>query len=228
MLERILDNRNPFWQFMGKLFDIVILNFLWILFSIPIFSIPSSTTAVYAACFQLLQGKADEGCPRIFRRSWKSNLLQSLGLGLILLAAAALFSFDLWYFSLAQTYLSGPLKYAVSAFVALILIIVLITGIYAFALQAVFANTVKGTLLNALLLALRHPVRSLGMLVIDTGFLVCGALSLYFLPILSMVLILFGVGLPIFLNCLILLPVLREHMPEDAAYAEEAEPEIYD
>ena len=64
------------------------------------------------------------------------------------------------------------------------------------------------------------------MLALDLAFFAATTLSLYYLPASSMVLLLFGMGLVLYINSLILLPVLCKYMPEEVD--EEAEPEIFD
>ena len=46
MLSNIFNYDNPVWRFMGKFCDILLLNILWTLCSIPIVTIGASTTAV--------------------------------------------------------------------------------------------------------------------------------------------------------------------------------------
>ena len=49
MFQGIFNYDNPVWRCVGKLGDLILLNILWIICSIPIFTIGASTTAVYLA-----------------------------------------------------------------------------------------------------------------------------------------------------------------------------------
>ena len=49
MLQGIFNYDNPVWRFIGKLGDLIILNILWIVCSIPVFTAGASATAVYYA-----------------------------------------------------------------------------------------------------------------------------------------------------------------------------------
>lgn len=213
MFSELFDNRNPFWQFLGKLFDVVLLNLYWILFSIPIVTIGASTTAVYAGCFHIVM-EGDESVFRVFRRSWKENWKQATALFLLLTALTAFLGFDLWYFFLAQQYLTGLPKYIICGIITLLLMAVLLIGIYGYAMLSLFENTLQGTIRNALILALRHPIRSIAMLILDFGLLVGTVLSLYYIPIVSMLLLLFGAAIGIFLNVLLIFPVVERFLPE--------------
>ena len=47
MLKGLFDMDNPFWRFMSLVADLIILNLLFVLCSIPIITIGASTTALY-------------------------------------------------------------------------------------------------------------------------------------------------------------------------------------
>ena len=53
---------NPIWRFMGKVFDIMVLTVLWVVTSLPVFTIGASTTALYYAGMKL--AKDQEGYVR--------------------------------------------------------------------------------------------------------------------------------------------------------------------
>ena len=44
---------NPIWRFMGKVFDMMVLTVLWVVTSLPVFTIGASTTALYYAGMKL-------------------------------------------------------------------------------------------------------------------------------------------------------------------------------
>ena len=209
----IFNMQNPFWRFLGKLFDVVVLNLLWTLCSLPVVTVGAALSAVYCVCIGLIREEVSGTAKaffRVFRRDWK----QTVPMGLLLLTVVALLGFDLWYFLLAQDWLDGGLRMVVCVFLTVMLILTVVTAIYAFALAAVFDNTLKETLRNALLMALRHPLRSVGMLAVTVGLAAAGILSLVYIPALSVVFMMFGPALGIFLHCLILLPVLNPYLPE--------------
>ena len=56
MFDRMFRNNNPFWQSMGTVYDVFIVNSLWLLCCIPVFTIGSATTAAYYALIQRLLG----------------------------------------------------------------------------------------------------------------------------------------------------------------------------
>ena len=97
MLSGIFNYDNPVWRFIGKLCDVLILNVLWIICSIPLVTMGASTTAVYYVTLKLVR---DEEGPiiRSFFKSFKENLKQATVIWLILLMVGGLLGFDLYFF----------------------------------------------------------------------------------------------------------------------------------
>ena len=59
MLQGLFNYDNPVWRFIGKLGDLIVLNILWTICSIPIFTIGASTTAVYYVTLKLVRDEDD-------------------------------------------------------------------------------------------------------------------------------------------------------------------------
>ena len=72
MLQGLFNYDNPVWRFIGKLGDLIVLNILWTICSIPIFTIGASTTAVYYVTLKLVRDE-DDSTIKAFFRSFKSN-----------------------------------------------------------------------------------------------------------------------------------------------------------
>lgn len=93
-------------------------------------------------------------------------------------------------------------------------------GIYTFALLSRFENTVGGTLLNALRLALGHILRTLGMLAVWAAW----AVFLWYIHgIALLVFVLYGMSLPGFLCTMVYDPVFRTIETNEASTAEQRE-----
>ena len=55
MLQNLFNYDNPVWRFIGKFGDLIVLNILWIITSIPIVTIGASTTAMYYVTLKLVR-----------------------------------------------------------------------------------------------------------------------------------------------------------------------------
>lgn len=217
MFGKTLDFNNPVLRLLSSIFDIAALNMLWLLFSLPVFTIGASTTAVYAVCFQMLQEKST-GILKSFWKSFRMNFKQATAIWLIMLGIIAVLGVDLWYFLFTKSFVTGILQAMICGVLILLLLDALLITIYAFALLSLFENSIKETLRNSVLFVLHKPLRSLGALAVDIAMLILALYSpLSNISLLTVAMILLGVALVIFLNCLILHPIFKSYLPKEAA-----------
>ena len=135
---------SPLYRFLSRLLDILKLNFLWILGSIPIFTIGVSTTAAMSVALKLADD--EEGyIAKSYFEAYKANLKQGVPMGLIFLIA--------WYavyldFQLFGAVKNNPVILLIIGMVSVFLVI--IAMIYAFPLLARYENTVIRTIQNSM------------------------------------------------------------------------------
>ena len=217
MLSGFFNYDNPVWRFIGKFFDVMILNILWVVCSIPIVTMGASTTAVYYVTLKLVRD--EEGSTiRSFFKSFKENFKQSTVIWLIMLAAGAIIGFDLYFFLMIQTKAAAFRTVMIALFGGFALIWLFI-GMYVFPLQCRFYNPVKRTLFNAFFMSVRHILQTLGLLVIDIGL---PFLALAVMPILQPILFLFGFPLLAFINSYVFVTVFDKYTPKEETPEEEA------
>ena len=211
---------NPVWRFIGKFGDLIILNILWIVCSIPLFTMGASTTAVYYVTLKLAEG--DDGYTvRSFFKSFRENFKQSTIIWLVLVAVGLVFGFDLYFFTRLFTGAGNLRTVMLTVFSALSILYVAVF-IYIFPIQARFFNTIKRTFFNAFFMSIRHLFRTLGILVIDGALIAAG--FVFVVPPLLMIFMLFGFPLLAFLNSYMLVPIFRIYMPEEERKGEEMRP----
>lgn len=218
MFSGFFDYDNPVWRFIGKFFDIMILNLLWIVCSLPVFTIGASTTAVYYVTLKLVRD--EEGSTfKSFFKSFKENFKQATAIWLILLAVGAVIVFDLYFFIKVQTAASAFRTAMVSIFggFALIYFAVLL---FVFPLQSKFYNPVRRTLFNAFFMSIRHLFHTIGMLAIDVAVVI---LPMTLMPILMPVLFLFGFPILAFINSFFFVGIFDKYMPKEKEPADTEE-----
>ncbi len=202
-MDRIFNLDNPFFRFIGKLVDVVFLNLLWVIFSLPIVTIGASTTAMYYVTLKLVRDR--EGYIFMsFFKAFKQNFKQSTIIWIILLLAATILGTDIYVvYKMEASYANILLALFVG-----ISVIVFFTFIYIFPLQAQFANPVKQTFKNALLIATKHLPWTilLALITIVGGFLI------YIFAVIG---ILFGFGLIAFMNSYIFNKIFLKYIPEE-------------
>ena len=142
--------------------DIVLLNLLFLVCSIPIVTIGAAATACYAGVSRTLQKKETGLVYRTFFQDFKAAFRQATACWLIELAAILILLGDLWY---AVEY-SEPDNTFFIIFAAVVGAGILFASLWLYPLIARFQNTLGGHLKNAFLLAFAQFPRTLLALVI--------------------------------------------------------------
>jgi len=136
--------KDSLGRFLRNLFDLMVLNLLWTLCSLPVITMGPATCGLYRVTLKLARDESAHPVQEFFgaiRENFKSGLL--LGLLAIVLAVVAVV--DAW-FALQQ---SGFLRTLYLALAILIAIVFLVVISFGFALQAMFENPLKVQLQNA-------------------------------------------------------------------------------
>ena len=98
MLQGFFNYDNDIWRFVGRLADIMVLNLLWIVCSLPIVTFGISTTALYYCTLKIVKDE-DDGNFRMFFRSFKRNWKEGLIIWLILLPVLGILILDHRFFT---------------------------------------------------------------------------------------------------------------------------------
>lgn len=205
MLAGLFNYDNPVWRFIGKFWDVLVVNILWIICSIPVVTAGASTTAMYYVTLKLARDE-DGYTIRSFFKSFKENFKQATAIWLIFLLTGMLLAFDVYYF-IKMAAPSSLRTIMISVFVAMIFIWSAMFT-YVFPLQARFYNPVKRTIFNSFFMSIRHMFHTIGMLAVDAAILF---LSVTYIPQLSI----FGVALVAFFNSYMLNSVFSKYMPKE-------------
>ena len=150
---------SPVMRGLGKIADLMVLNILYLISCIPLFTIGAANAALYDVCARLSRDDA-----MIWRHYWKAfrgNFKKATIIWLVLAAVAAvLYGCGIIYWSY-----DIPGKDLSVAMLAVAACIWLLAYSWVFPLQARFENTVKRTLLNGLLCSWSYFPRSILMAV---------------------------------------------------------------
>lgn len=200
---------SRFMRYLNRFADLMILNLLFLLTSIPIFTIGASLTALYSVCFRL--GTDREGSTfRDYFAAFKENFRQATSLFLLLLlwlmgtgGAAVIFCF-----------MAGWMHYLFVPFAVLFIVVVLVAS-YVFPLLSRFENRTATTLKNAALLSLGYLPRSI----------IIGAINLFPFVLLAVDLLTFlkagfawliiWFSATAYCNCLLLKRVFAPYLEEE-------------
>ena len=213
MFQSFFNYDNPVWRYIGKFGDLIILNILWIICSIPIFTLGASTTAGYDVTLKLVR-EDDGDTIKSFLKSFRENFKQATVIWLIMLAAGLILGFDLYFFFQVVTG-NSIFRTVFTAAIGALTIIWLFMITYVFPLQSRFYNPVKRTLFNAMFMSIRHFFHTLGMLAIDVALLILSYFSLYYAPQFTVLVMLFGFPLIAFINSYIFSSIFKQYMPKE-------------
>ena len=140
MWDRFFDLDNVVWRTIDKIGKIFLLNLLWLICSLPVFTIGASTTALIYTSMKLSD---NEGYwHQNFFSSFKENFKQATALFFIYLAAGAFLAGDFLLGGRAGNSF-GQLMQGVAA---ILFVPYFLSLLYVFGVQAKFVNPVKATI----------------------------------------------------------------------------------
>jgi len=148
---RLLSIEGPIYPLMVRFWDLVKLNFIWLLFSIPVVTIGASTVAAYTVTLKMV---SDEESPHIFGeffKGFKENWKQGLPLGLIHLLVLYSFYLNLEFFTKLE---DASVMFLIAAMVIGFIGLLYLT--YTFPLCARYHNSFFGILKNSANIAMKY------------------------------------------------------------------------
>ena len=211
-MKKLFDMDNPVVRFMGRVGDLIALNALFIVCSLPLVTVGASLTAMIRVIQGILIG-SEPGMIKTFFRAFRKNFAQATAVWLLLAALTAILGYDLFFIGANFT---GAPAMGLRAAAGALLVVVLAAGGYAFPLIARYENTLRQHLLNALILAVAKLPRTLCITALNVlpAALAYFSLRVFFYSI--AVWVLAGFAAVCWLDCLLLRPVLRQlEQPED-------------
>ena len=155
---------SRFFRFFSRGAELMLLNFLFILCCLPIFTAGASLSALYSVCLKLVRNE-EAYIARDFFRAFRQNLKHGIILHLILLTATTVILTDLvvvWNLMETNTLLKG-----VFLVMALLSLLLLMASVYIYPLLAQFTNNVKGYLRNSAIMSVRHLSTTVMFLLIN-------------------------------------------------------------
>ena len=210
-MDRFFDSNNPIMQFLSRLVDLAVLNLMTVACMIPIVTAGAAITAMNNVLIHLVR-KDETYVWKMFIASFRRNLKQGIGLGLLFTAIFAVAGVELMMLHAIDAKSSTMFMIVITV----IGICVFGVGMYTFALLSRFENTVSGTLVNAAALALGHIPRTLGMLAVCAAW----AAFLWFAHGITLLILLYGLTIPGYLCVKIYDPVFRKMEPNEESAAE--------
>ena len=203
---------NPFFAFMGRVGDILILNILFVITSIPIVTIGMSLSAMYRVTLRMARKESNYVAKEYFRacrEEWKKSTV----IWLIMLVSGGVLVFDVA--------VGKDMWNALNAAVGALIFIWGMLFTYVFAVQARFENTVKNIFKNALYMAVRHFPFTVIMVVLNAIPALCILFGSMTMALATPIYVAAGFAVTARINSIFLSRIFRRYAQEE----EEAEDE---
>lgn len=151
-MENLFRYDSKFWEILEEISDIVILNFLFIIFSIPIITIGASSSALYTVSLK----KTNEENISVFKefmRSFKSNFKISTLAWIFTIILASMLFLDFYISNLISIKFIGLVLKFISTLVSILLIFNIT---YLFPMISKFDNKLKNTIINSTIISIQY------------------------------------------------------------------------
>lgn len=151
---------SPLYRFMFKALDVLKLNFMWLLFSLPIITIGASTVAAMSVALKMTDD--EEGyIGRSFVKAFKENWKQGTLLWIITVIAVYAIYLD---FQLFEAVEGNPIVFLIVGMVSIAIVIVAL--IYSYPLLARYENTLFNTIQNSIDISRKYFGRTLALVIV--------------------------------------------------------------
>lgn len=212
--KKLLSPEGNLVYYLTKAGQIIILNIVWFVSCLPVFTIGTATTSLYYAMMKNI--RRNRSYPLVeylasFKRTFAQGSIVTLGSGLWLLL--------LWYLRETAVTAGGGTENAASAVCLLLMLVTAAVLVYLFPVMSRFSLNILGLVKLSFVMAVRY-IGFTAVLLLGTGLLVW--IWFYFLPLPT---VFIWPGMWCFLCTFMIEKALRKYMPapkedEDAWYYE--------
>ena len=218
-MKSFLNFDSPFFQFLCRVADLIIVNVLFLVCCVPVVTAGASLAAMTRVCQDIVLD-ASSGVVKSFFRAFRSNFKQATAAWLVMLMFVASLVCDRL---LIDAFLAGAMATILRALAAVLAVGCLALAGWLFPLVVRYDNTLRQHTVNALILAVTKLPRTLLMTALAAiPFALCYFSVVTFLKTLSFWVII-GCGVICLLNSLLMAPVLAQLEGRDKEKAEEEE-----
>ncbi len=151
---------SPLYRFLSKLLDVIKLNFLWIICSLPLITIGASTVAAMSVALKMAddeEGYIGRGFFKAFKENWKQGTV----LWLITAAAVYAIYLDFQFFEALE---GNPILFLIIGIASTVLAVSAL--LYSYPLVARYENSLFRTINNSIDITRKYMGRTLLLSVI--------------------------------------------------------------
>ena len=162
-MDNLFEYDNKFFEVLGKITDIIILNLLCIISCLPIITIGASVTATYFVALQMVRNE-ETYIIREFIKRFKENFIFSTKVWSIILIIGLVLSFD---FYISRLILNEYMRITLQFILTIVSIIFIFLFTYVFPILAKFENSIKNTIINSILISIQNLPYTIIMVIVN-------------------------------------------------------------
>lgn len=211
-MNNLFNMDNPFFSTLSKLYDMLFLSVLWVIFSIPIITIGPASTALYYSVVKVIR-KERGYLFREFVKSFRMNFKRGAIVGVLLTVVLVILFFDLSYAIELLAVDSNKGSLLVGVFIAITFLVISI-GTYAFPILSRFEMTVRQLLKAAVFMSMRHIPFTILMVVV---FIISVVVVVFLVPIMIFLI----PALSVLINSFMMEKIFKKYMPQAESSPEE-------
>lgn len=218
-MRNLLSFDSPVHKFVDKFANLMILNFVTMICCIPIITAGPALTSLFYVTMKMVRNE-EGGILRNYFHSFRTNFLQGMLIGLIVIFVGAFLGLDLYY--IYQMLADGKFyDYIVLVVICVSLILYFMASTYVYPLLAKFENSTKQLLRTSLLLSIRHLPATLAIMVISLA----PFLMLIYTPMTSALAMIFylvlGFAAIAYFQSVFFVRIFDQYIPKDTDNTEE-------
>ncbi len=190
---------NPIMCALGRICDIMILNILWVLCSLPLITMGAASAALYYCLFRMRE-KTDSSVSRMFFMSFRQNLKQGCVMTVIFALSGMVLFLDI---SISKN-LEGTFGIVLRTVFYLFSVIWGMMVSCAFPLLARFENSIVGTLKNSFIMSVGYFKKTVVILLLNLVAAIPAFWGMDAFVLCMPVFLVFGIAVIAFINTKIL------------------------
>lgn len=200
---------SKFMVLVNRFADLIILNILFLLTSLPVFTIGAGSAAMYTLCFRMVKHR-EGGIVKAYFRAFRENFRQGTALWLLFL----FFCVPGLVYADALYHQTGMLRYSFALFLLVALLSVFIAA-YAFPWISQFRNRTGEVLRNCLILSLTNLPRTVCVCAINLlPWILLAVKPDFFLKIVFLLFALYF-SAAAYINAALLWSIFKPYFPEE-------------
>lgn len=162
-MDNLFGYESKFFEALGKITDLVVLNFLFIISCIPIITIGASLSATYSVAMKMVRDEETYIAKEYIKR-FKENFKDSTIVWFLIMVVGSVFAIDLYISGMISSEVTRKVFQFMFTLIGVILMFIIT---YVFPLISKFENTIKNTLKNSILISIQNLPYTIIMVVVN-------------------------------------------------------------